>query len=201
MLAVAAIFYFGIDGVVKERRYAALGLSKVKKKYGYADVTIKGRTRRVRVATQEFIDKAKKEFGDLAGYPSRRKYFDAFYSQLRRAGVKKNQILAAWRKVIMPDGVHVADYEYLGPPHGGRRLGLSDHVESGGDGPMPPLPKGRKAHDYPTQSWYTHTEGKIIHDLWKDGRLKPGAELEITAVLPPCTNCQTWMQWLHKNSK
>ncbi len=48
---------------------------------------------------------------------------------------------------------------------------------------------------FPDQSWYGHTEGKIIDDLSSRGMLKPGTELNIDGMLPPCPQCQNIMEW------
>ena len=48
---------------------------------------------------------------------------------------------------------------------------------------------------WPDQSWYGHTEGKIIGDLMEAGKLEPGQVLTIDGTKPPCGGCQTIMQW------
>ena len=55
------------------------------------------------------------------------------------------------------------------------------------------LPKGWKL-SFADQSWYGHTEGKLLSDLLQDGLLKPGRVLSIAGELRPCGNCQSLMK-------
>jgi hypothetical protein len=54
---------------------------------------------------------------------------------------------------------------------------------------------------FPEQSWYGHTEGKIISDLFDAGKLSPGSTLEIEGQLDACTQCKIIMQWASKTFK
>lgn len=89
---------------------------------------------------------------------------------------------------------HIAESNLYGP-RGGH---LDSRLEiSGVDGP---IPKGTRL-SFPDQSWLGHTEGKIISDLWMEGKLGPGRTLVLDGVLPPCTNCRNIMQWASENFK
>ncbi len=83
---------------------------------------------------------------------------------------------------------HHADWELRGPQGG--LIASSDEL-SGVDFPL----RGRGRLSFPEQSWYGHTEGKIIDDLSEAGHLRPGRTLVIQGELPPCANCQGIMRW------
>jgi hypothetical protein len=59
------------------------------------------------------------------------------------------------------------------------------------------LPKGTKL-SFPEQSWWGHTEGKIIGDLMDAGKLQKGRWLTIRGTLPPCSSCRSIMEWASK---
>lgn len=82
---------------------------------------------------------------------------------------------------------HYADWDLYGP--GGKRITGADEL-SGVDFPL----NGRRL-SFPEQSWHGHTEGKIIDDLWRAGKLKPGTTLVINGQLPACSNCRGIMKW------
>ncbi|WP_196251324.1 hypothetical protein [Gimesia maris] len=48
---------------------------------------------------------------------------------------------------------------------------------------------------FPEQSWYAHTEGKIISDLYDSNLLQPGRFLNIDGILAPCSHCRGIMRW------
>jgi hypothetical protein len=56
------------------------------------------------------------------------------------------------------------------------------------------LPKGTKL-SFPDQSWYGHTEGKIISELWQNGQLGAGRVLSMEGKLPPCSQCMNALKW------
>jgi hypothetical protein len=88
----------------------------------------------------------------------------------------------------VPGGEHFAEWELQGPRGG---LIASGDEMSGLD--FSPKP-GTKL-SFPDQSWYGHTEGKIISDLMDDGKLAPGRRLSFSGELPPCQSCRQIMQW------
>src|SRR5262249_8406218 len=53
----------------------------------------------------------------------------------------------------------------------------------------------------PWESWFTHTEGKVIWDLWQRGLLVPGRVLRFMGELPPCPGCQSILRWASKEFK
>jgi len=55
------------------------------------------------------------------------------------------------------------------------------------------LPPGFRL-SFPDQSWYGHTEGKLLADLLDAGLLKPGCVLNLEGRLPPCSSCQNLMR-------
>ena len=55
------------------------------------------------------------------------------------------------------------------------------------------LPLGFRL-SFPDQSWYGHTEGKLLADLLDAGLLKPGCVLNLEGRLPPCSSCQNLMR-------
>jgi hypothetical protein len=83
---------------------------------------------------------------------------------------------------------HIADWDLRGPRGG--------HIDGGTEisGVDFPLPKGTRL-SFPEQSWYGHTEGKVILDLWESGKLKPGRTLDFDGELPPCSQCKNIMKW------
>jgi len=102
--------------------------------------------------------------------------------------------VARWGVLVHNNGCgagqagHIAEWELRGP-RGGR---LSSGTEiSGVDFALPP---GIRL-SFPEQSWYGHTEGKVISDLMDSGKLMPGRTLMIEGELPPCSNCRSIMQW------
>ena len=83
---------------------------------------------------------------------------------------------------------HYAEWCLKGPKGG--HLGCGDE-ESGLDFPLPP---GTRL-SFPDQSWYGHTEGKIIAELGAAGRLQCGRTLLIEGCRPPCPGCRNVMKW------
>ena len=83
---------------------------------------------------------------------------------------------------------HVAGWDLWGPRGG--------HIGSGTETSGGDFGSGTgKGLSFPEQSWYTHTEGKIISDLYAQGKLGPGRAVDIHGELPPCSQCRNIMQW------
>jgi hypothetical protein len=89
---------------------------------------------------------------------------------------------------------HYAEWELFGKR--GRLIDDGDEI-SGVDFALKP---GERL-SFPDQSWFGHTEGKIIWDLYDKGMLKAGRTLQIQGQLPPCVNCQKIMQWASEHFK
>ena len=87
-----------------------------------------------------------------------------------------------------PTRPHYAEWTLEGP-HGG--VIANGEEFSGVEFPLEP---GERL-TFPEQSWYGHTEGKIISDLMDEGELRPGRRLTIEGERPPCPNCQNTMKW------
>ena len=83
------------------------------------------------------------------------------------------------------DCAHVADWILWGPRGGLIKYG--DEI----CGVDAVIPKGWKL-SFPDQSWFGHTEGKIIDGL--SDVFKPGQTLIIEGRLPPCSQCQNIMR-------
>jgi hypothetical protein len=92
--------------------------------------------------------------------------------------------------VTVCGGGHYAEWELHGPRNG--FIGEGDEI-SGIDVRLETPPDYRLT--FPEQSWYGHTERKIISDLINRDLLTPGRTLTIKGTLPPCSNCRSLMKW------
>jgi hypothetical protein len=107
------------------------------------------------------------------------------------AGTIVDDVVSAGKAAIGHGGSarHYADWNLFGPRGG---LLKNGDAASGLDFE---LPQGWKL-SFPEQSWYGHTEGKLISDLLEEGLLKPGRYLSIEGTLPPCRSCQDLMKMI-----
>jgi hypothetical protein len=89
---------------------------------------------------------------------------------------------------------HILDWELRGPRGG--KLECGEEFS----GAERTFPKGTKL-TFPQQSWYSHTEGKVIADLYYEGKLRPGRQLRLEGTLPPCAACQSICKWASEQFK
>jgi hypothetical protein len=101
---------------------------------------------------------------------------------------------SVWVHNTCTGGGHYAEWELTNS--NGRAVASGDEI-SGVDFP---LGSGQKL-SFPEQSWYGHTEGKIIAQLMEEGRLVAGGTLTINGELAPCSSCRGIMQWASQTFK
>jgi hypothetical protein len=89
---------------------------------------------------------------------------------------------------------HYLEWELRGP-RGGK---IAKDVEF--SGVEVTFPKGTKL-TFPEQSWYGHTEGKVISNLIDAGQMRAGRVLAMEGILPPCPNCKRILQWSSEKFK
>ena len=84
---------------------------------------------------------------------------------------------------------HDIDWTLLGPKGGFLKAGEAV------SGLEFKLPKGWRL-SFPDQSWYGHTEGKLLSELVDAGLLQPGRFLNIEGTLAPCSSCKNLMKMM-----